>query len=67
MDWVGYSDSLYRERFTFCLGGIEMMTLILFLTALNTILILYFHWQQEERNLEVLNRLKHVEDSGKEL
>ena len=44
----------------------EVITLILFLTALNTILILYFHWQQEERNLEVLNRLKRLEDSGKE-
>ena len=67
MGLVGYSDLLYQERFTFYLGGIEMITLILFLTALNTILILYFHWQQEERNLEALNRLKHVEDLGKEL
>ena len=66
MGLVGCSDLLYQERFTFCLGGIEMITLILFLTALNTILILYFHWQQEERNLEVLNRLKRLEDSGKE-
>lgn len=62
MGLVGYSDLLYQVRFTFYLGGIEMITLILFLTALNTILILYFHWQQEERNLEVLNRLKRLED-----
>tara|TARA_Y100000766_G_scaffold10362_1_gene7553 strand:+ start:207 stop:347 length:141 start_codon:yes stop_codon:yes gene_type:complete len=27
MVWVGYSDLLYQERFTFYLGGIEMMSL----------------------------------------
>ena len=35
-----------------------MITLILFLTALNTILILYFHWQQEQRNIKVMSDLE---------
>ncbi|MDC0591088.1 hypothetical protein OAP13_04160 [Gammaproteobacteria bacterium] len=43
-----------------------MITLILVLISLNTILILYFHWQQEQRNIEVIDRLKRVEQQVKD-
>lgn len=43
-----------------------MITLILVLIALNTILILYFHWQQEQRNIEVIDRLRRVEQQVKD-
>ena len=39
-----------------------MITLILFLTALNTILILYFHWQQEERNISTINSFQQLNE-----
>jgi len=41
---------------------IEMITLILFLTALNTILILYFHWQQEERNISFIKSFEELNE-----
>ena len=40
-----------------------MITFILFLVALNTILILYFHWQQEQRNIQVMSDLEILKSS----
>ena len=39
-----------------------MITLILILTALNTILILYFHWQQEERNISTIKSFQELNE-----
>lgn len=40
------------------LGGLIMVEFILGMTLLNSILILYFHYQQEERNKEILETVK---------
>tara|TARA_B100002052_G_scaffold297134_1_gene327105 strand:- start:1309 stop:1521 length:213 start_codon:yes stop_codon:yes gene_type:complete len=53
---------LKRNTLRFMTWRIEMITLILFLTALNTILILYFHWQQEERNISFIKSFEELNE-----
>ena len=40
------------------LGGLIMIEFVLGMTLLNTILILYFHYQQQEVNKEILKTVK---------
>tara|TARA_Y100000814_G_scaffold56614_1_gene35097 strand:+ start:414 stop:599 length:186 start_codon:yes stop_codon:yes gene_type:complete len=42
----------------FFLGGLIMVEFILGMTLLNSVLILYFHYQQQEVNKEILETVK---------